>query len=85
MRKFIVSTTTLEDLASETGSSFQLNGQSENSMDPIDKDALQMSTLKFDAGHLAWITDDSRYFNCIRFHSEDSIEDMNEIERQRLL
>jgi hypothetical protein len=74
---------TLQSLASKAGGSMPLEGQSDNSMDPIDKNQIQDSTLRFAPSYLTWITDDSSYFNCIRFHSEDFFEDPNEIETRR--
>jgi len=83
--KLNLSNETLETLASKAGANVRLEGQSENSMDPIDKNEIQDSTLRFRPDYLAWVTDDSSYFNCVRFHSEDFFEDLDEIEERRSL
>jgi hypothetical protein len=74
---------TLKDLASKAGASLELEGQSENSMDPVDKNIIQDSTLRFKPDYLAWVTDELAYFNCVRFHSEDLFEDFEEIQERR--
>jgi hypothetical protein len=85
MDKFFFNKETLESLASKAGSSKELEGQSDHSMDPIDRNELQDRTLKFDRDHLTWMTEDMQYFNCVRFHSSDAIDEKDVIEDRRSL
>jgi hypothetical protein len=75
MNKFITNKENLQSLASKIGAHGELNGQSENSMDPIDRNIISENVIKFNKDGLAWVTDDMTYFNCVRFHSSDLFED----------
>lgn len=66
MRKIIYSKDTLKSLASEVGAGKEIEGPSENSMEPVDKTSLQNHSIKFNKDKIAWTTDEGSYFNCIR-------------------
>jgi len=85
MEKILKRNDTLESMARASGASQELYGQSENSMDPIDKNELQNRTIRFNPSNLAWVTDDSSFFNCVRFDSGESIDDKEIIDDRRFL
>lgn len=69
MRKIIFSTDTLKSLASEVGADKEIEGPSENSMEPVDRTALQDHSIRFNKNKIAWTTDEGSYFNCIRLEN----------------
>lgn len=85
MEKILKVNDTLESMARQSGASEELYGQSENSMDPIDKEDLQQRTIRFNPNNLAWVTDDSSFFTCIRFDSGEVVDDKEIIDDRRFL
>lgn len=85
MDKIVKTNETLESMASYAGGEVELSGQSDFSGDPVDTSTMQDKTLRFDKNSLAWISDDSSFFTCVRFSSGESIDDKNVIEDRRFL
>jgi hypothetical protein len=75
MNRFITNKENFPSLASKMGAHKELNGQSENSMDPVDRNIISENVIKFNKDSLAWGTDDMSYNHCIRFDSFNLFHD----------
>ena len=85
MEKILKINETLRSLAMSSGAEEELSGQSEHSHEPMDETNLWGKTIRFNHETLAWVTDDSSFFSCIRFDSGEIVDDKNVIDDRRFL